>query len=70
MVPIRQLDGDGLSRQDRAYLAVLGSAEGVPLGLDTLAAHLGVERRVVADIIEPYLLRTGQVRRTPRGRAV
>ena len=36
--------------------------------LDTLAAAIGEERDTIEDVYEPYLLKEGYLKRTPRGR--
>jgi Holliday junction DNA helicase RuvB len=38
------------------------------VGLSTLAAAVGEETDTVEDVVEPYLLQLGFLRRTPRGR--
>lgn len=63
------IDGRGLSEQDRGYLEVLRSNDG-PVGLEAIASTLNVSINTVSDDIEPYLLRSGLVVRTPRGRAL
>ena len=59
----------GLDRLDQKYLDVLNRFfGGGPAGLDTLAAALSETRDTVEDVIEPYLLQSGFIQRTPRGR--
>ncbi|MDQ3023655.1 MAG: Holliday junction branch migration DNA helicase RuvB [bacterium] len=61
----------GLDWLDLAYLrAIAHKFDGGPVGLDTLADCLGEESDVLADTIEPYLLRCGFVKRTGRGRVI
>ena len=38
------------------------------MGLDTLAASLSEEKDTIEDVIEPYLIYKGFVKKTPRGR--
>jgi Holliday junction DNA helicase RuvB len=38
------------------------------VGLDTIAAAIGEEKQTVEDVYEPYLLKEGYLKRTPRGR--
>ncbi len=38
------------------------------MGIEALAAELGEDLATVEDVIEPYLLQAGFIRRTPRGR--
>jgi len=41
-----------------------------PAGIEAIAATLGEERDTLEDVVEPYLLQIGFVRRTKRGREV
>ncbi len=61
------IDPSGLDRMDRRIVQVLLD-RGRPTGLRTLADQLGEERRTIAEIHEPYLLRKGLIARTYRGR--
>lgn len=62
------IDNLGLDNNDRAYLAVLCERVGMPYGVTAISAQLGLERGVIEGIIEPHLLETGLIRRTPQGR--
>ena len=62
------IDRLGLDKNDRAYLAVLCERVGAPYGVTAIAAQLGLERGVIEGVIEPHLLETGLIRRTPQGR--
>lgn len=62
------IDSLGLDKNDRAYLAVLCERVGAPYGVMAIAAQLGLERGVIENVIEPHLLETGLIRRTPQGR--
>ena len=44
--------------------------QGGPVGLDTLAATISEDAGTLEDVYEPYLLKTGFIQRTPRGRVV
>jgi holliday junction DNA helicase RuvB len=64
-----EVDGQGLDRLDHSILATLiEKFSGGPVGLSTLAAAVGEETDTVEDVVEPYLLQLGFLRRTPRGR--
>ncbi|MCB9547206.1 MAG: Holliday junction branch migration DNA helicase RuvB [Myxococcales bacterium] len=66
-----QLDVDraGFDRMDRRLLLTLiDKFDGGPAGLDTLAAAIGEEKQTIEDVYEPYLLKEGFLKRTPRGR--
>ncbi len=41
---------------------------GGPVGIDALAATMGEERDTLEDVVEPFLLQIGFIRRTPKGR--
>ena len=59
----------GLDGADRRYLRLIGEQYGGgPVGVETLAAALSEARDALEEVIEPYLLQTGLVSRTPRGR--
>ena len=44
------------------------SYKGGPVGIDAIASSLNEETDTIHDIVEPYLLKIGFLRRTPRGR--
>jgi Holliday junction DNA helicase RuvB len=68
---MEQIDPLGLDELDRAFLRALANVyEGGPAGIDALAATLGEERDTLEDVVEPYLLQKGFVRRTKRGREI
>ena len=65
-----EVDELGLDRLDRDILAALcGPFAGQPVGLTTLAITVGEEADTIEDVYEPYLLQSGLLQRTPRGRA-
>src|SRR3954452_12393394 len=64
-----EVDELGLDRLDRAVLdAVCRRSSGGPVGLSTLAVAVGEERETVEEVAEPFLVRSGYLARTPRGR--
>jgi Holliday junction DNA helicase RuvB len=68
---MEQIDKLGLDELDRAFLkALLNVYDGGPAGIEALAATLGEERDTLEDVVEPYLLQIGFVRRTKRGREI
>jgi len=68
---MEQIDPLGLDELDRAFLrALVNVYDGGPAGIDAIAATLGEERDTLEDVVEPYLLQIGFVRRTKRGREV
>ncbi|MFC4562603.1 Holliday junction branch migration DNA helicase RuvB [Nocardiopsis mangrovi] len=64
-----EVDAQGLDRLDRAVLdALLRRFRGGPVGLSTLAVSVGEEPETVEVVAEPFLVRSGFIARTPRGR--
>ncbi len=64
-----EVDESGLDRLDRAVLdALCRRFGGGPVGLSTLAVAVGEERETVEEVAEPFLVRSGMLARTPRGR--
>ena len=64
-----EVDEAGLERLDREILrTIVEKFEGGPVGLSTLAIAIGEERDTIEDVYEPYLLKCGLIKRTPRGR--
>ncbi len=63
------IDKRGLDELDKKLLRVIiEHHKGGPVGITTLAAAIGEERTTIEDVIEPYLIQEGFLRRTPRGR--
>ena len=64
-----EVDDLGLDKVDRAILSALCvTFAGQPVGLGTLAISVAEEPETVEDVYEPFLLKQGLLRRTPRGR--
>lgn len=64
-----EVDEIGLDRLDKAILRVLiEQFNGGPVGLGTLAMAVGEERETVETVAEPFLVRSGFISRSPRGR--
>jgi Holliday junction DNA helicase RuvB len=64
-----EIDELGLDRLDRAVLETLiVRFSGKPVGLNTLSVALGEEQDTIETVVEPFLLRTGLMARTARGR--
>jgi Holliday junction DNA helicase RuvB len=65
------IDPRGLDGQDRKYLeTIVRIFHGGPAGVEAVAHTMNAAIDTLIDEIEPYLLRTGLVIRTPRGRKV
>jgi len=61
----------GLEPLDRRYLQVICEHfQGGPVGIQNLAVSLGEESDTLEDVVEPFLIQTGLLKRTPRGREV
>ena len=66
-----EVDAGGLDRSDRALLDTVATKfGGGPVGLSTLAIAIGEEQDTIEDVLEPYLLQQGLLKRTPRGRVL
>ncbi len=64
-----EVDALGLDKVDRDILdAIVVKFGGGPVGLSTLAIVVGEEPETVEDAYEPFLLQSGLLKRTPRGR--
>lgn len=63
------VDQFGLDEMDRRImLTILEKFDGGPIGLDTLATVVCEEKTTLEDVYEPFLIQSGFVKRTPRGR--
>lgn len=63
------IDEYGLDRVDRLIIeAIVNKFNGGPVGIDTIAAVLNEENDTIEEVYEPYLLKIGFIKRTPRGR--
>lgn len=64
-----EVDVQGLDKLDLAVLStIVRKFGGGPVGLSTLAAAVGEETDTIEDVVEPYLMQLGFLKRTPRGR--
>ena len=64
-----KVDEYGLDQIDIQYLdALITKFNGGPVGAQTVATSIGEEVTTIEDVVEPYLLQEGFVKRTPRGR--
>jgi len=63
------IDKMGLDNVDRKVIqAMQDSFSGGPVGIESIAATLNEEPDTIIDIVEPFLLKIGFLKRTPRGR--
>lgn len=64
-----KVDDLGLDAVDKEYLlALINKFNGGPVGVATIATSIGEEQTTIEDVIEPYLLQEGFIKRTLRGR--
>lgn len=65
------IDRMGLSDSDRRFLVqIIEKHHGGPVGLSTIAATLNEDALTIEEVLEPYLLQTGLIQRTPQGRVI
>jgi len=65
------VDGSGLDEMDRAILmAIIDHYNGGPVGINTVAVVVGEEPDTIEEVYEPFLIQSGFLKRTPRGREV
>ena len=66
-----KVDKVGLDEVDHQFLlAIIDKFNGGPVGVETIASSIGEEISTIEDVIEPYLLQNGFIKRTARGRVV
>ena len=64
-----EVDNKGFDRVDNKILeAIIDNFNGGPVGIETLSHFIGEELGTIEDVYEPYLLQTGFIIRTSRGR--
>jgi Holliday junction DNA helicase RuvB len=64
-----KVDEIGLDDTDhQLLLTIITKFNGGPVGLEAIASSIGEEVTTIEDVYEPYLLQTGFMKRTPRGR--
>lgn len=64
-----EVDEQGFDRVDNKILeAIIDNFNGGPVGIETLSYFIGEELGTIEDVYEPYLLQTGFIIRTQRGR--
>ena len=63
------VDISGLDSIDREYLtSLIEKFNGGPVGVETIATSIGEEVTTIEDVVEPYLLQEGFIKRTRSGR--
>ncbi len=65
------IDKSGLDQVDIDYLkSIIEKFNGGPVGIESIASTIGEEITTIEDVIEPFLLQEGYIKRTSRGRQV
>jgi len=63
------IDNNGLDEMDNKILSVIiDKFKGGPVGLNTIATAVGEESDTIEEVYEPFLIKEGYIKRTPRGR--
>lgn len=66
---VLHVDTMGLDKNDEQYLlAVIDKFGGGPVGVNTIASTMSEDIGTIEDVIEPYLMQIGFLKRTPKGR--
>lgn len=66
-----KIDKIGLDNTDHELLlAIINKFNGGPVGIEAISSSIGEETTTIEDVYEPYLLQTGLLKRTSRGRIV
>ena len=66
-----EIDSAGLEPTDRRLLeTIISKFNGGPVGIETLAATISEDIGTIEEVIEPYLMQVGFLKRTSRGRVV
>jgi len=65
------IDEYGLDQMDnRILLCIIDKFKGGPVGLSTIATAVGEDSGTIEEVYEPFLIKEGFIKRTPRGREV
>ncbi len=65
------IDKHGLDEMDNRILStIIEKFRGGPVGISTIATAVGEEGGTIEEVYEPYLIKEGYIKRTPRGRQV
>jgi len=65
------IDRSGLDEMDNKILnTIIDKFQGGPVGLSTIATAVGEEAGTIEEVYEPFLIKEGYIKRTPRGREV
>jgi len=68
---IFEIDELGLDENDRRLImAIINKHQGGPVGLKTLAASINEDPGTIEEVLEPYLIQIGFIKRSPSGRVL
>jgi len=65
------IDKHGLDEMDNKILrTIIEKFNGGPVGISTIATAVGEDGGTIEEVYEPFLIKEGYIKRTPRGREV
>jgi holliday junction DNA helicase RuvB len=65
------IDKNGLDEMDnRILLSIIEKFGGGPVGISTIATSIGEDSGTIEEVYEPFLIKEGYIKRTPRGREI
>ena len=65
------IDKYGLDEMDNKILStIIDKFKGGPVGISTIATAVGEDSGTIEEVYEPFLIKEGFIKRTPRGREV
>ncbi|TVR71675.1 MAG: Holliday junction branch migration DNA helicase RuvB [Marinilabiliales bacterium] len=65
------IDKHGLDEMDnRILLTIIDKFGGGPVGISTIATSIGEDAGTIEEVYEPFLIKEGYIKRTPRGREI
>jgi Holliday junction DNA helicase RuvB len=65
------IDSHGLDEMDNKILnAIIDKFNGGPVGINTISTAVGEDSGTIEEVYEPFLIKEGYIKRTPRGREV
>ncbi len=65
------IDKNGLDEMDnKILLTIINKFNGGPVGISTIATSVGDDAGTIEEVYEPFLIKEGYIKRTPRGREI
>lgn len=66
-----KIDQNGLDENDKRYIEYLIKyCNGGPAGIETIAAAMSEDKQTLQDVVEPFLIQKGLIKKTPKGRCI